>query len=159
MAFTTEEFKQLTLRGVRDPEYRLECLRDDWTQTSNPLCAWEAIKICATNKLPIPEWVTDYLAGAADRMLSAETAESKDARAVLPKILGFPSKRGPGNPLRLDAGCSRRGLRRQSGGGRTRRYSRNARQVGRRFGATRFRSNNSAWKRCVTAPASSPACT
>ena len=55
MAFTTEEFKQLTLRGVRDPEYRLECLRDDWTQTSNPLCAWEAIKICATNKLPIPE--------------------------------------------------------------------------------------------------------
>jgi hypothetical protein len=115
MAFTTEEFKQLTLRGVRDPEYRLECLRDDWTQTSNPLCAWGAIKICATNKLPIPEWVTDYLAGAADRMLSAETAESKDARAVLPKILGFPSKRGPGNPLRLDAGCSRGGLRRQSG--------------------------------------------
>ena len=60
------------------------------------------LQICATNKLPIPEWVTDYLAGAADRMLSAETAESKDARAVLPKILGFPSKRGPGNPLRLE---------------------------------------------------------
>jgi hypothetical protein len=53
-------------------------------------------------KKPFPDWVAAYLAECADRMLSDRAKKARDLREILPWILGFPRKRGPGNPLDTD---------------------------------------------------------
>jgi hypothetical protein len=70
-------------------------LHDLFRRTGNPLCAWEAIKICRAEKRPLPAWVLDYLGACADRMLSGETAPRQDFRSVLPEVMGFAGRRGP----------------------------------------------------------------
>jgi hypothetical protein len=100
------------LRGVLlatrfDPEHRLVDLGRQWLEGDNPRhprLAWEAISICSSHKLPIPAWVSDYLAEVAGRM---ESAEARDLRAELPEILGFPAKRGPTSPLPAETAVDR----------------------------------------------------
>jgi hypothetical protein len=53
-------------------------------------------------KKPFPDWVAAYLAECANRMLSDIAKKTRDLRKVLPWILGFPRKRGPGNPLDIN---------------------------------------------------------
>jgi hypothetical protein len=103
------------LRGLRgvllatrfDPEHRLVTLGRQWLEGDtprHPRLAWEAISICSSHKLPIPAWVSDYLAEVAGRMGSAD---ARDLRAVLPMILGFPPKPGPTSPLPAETAVDR----------------------------------------------------
>jgi hypothetical protein len=76
-----------------------------WQDTGNPHYVWEAMDICAEHKRDFPDWVRGYLDQCARRMAdAAQSKASHDLRAILPHVLGFPAKRGPGHPLRPDEG-------------------------------------------------------
>jgi len=93
-------FGEALLAYFRDPDHSLPHDRAQWEETRNPYYVWEAIKTCGEHKREFPDWVRDYLIACAKRMLSPESARSKDYRTVLPSILGFAhAKRGPGHPL------------------------------------------------------------
>ncbi len=70
-----------------------------WEDSKNPYYVWEVIYCCAKHQMPLPDWVLDYLANCASRMMSDEAKQSHDVRKALPSILGFPTKKGPGNLL------------------------------------------------------------
>jgi hypothetical protein len=71
--------------------------------TGNPYYAWWALNNCIKHKIEFPEWLIEYLGACAARMLSSEARAASDLREVLPSILGFPRKRGPGKLLDPDA--------------------------------------------------------
>jgi hypothetical protein len=77
-----------------NPLGRIPVLAFAWARTRDPRVAWEAYRICAANKVEIPEWVANYLADCATRMSSLGDA-GLDTRKALPAALGFPAKRGP----------------------------------------------------------------
>jgi hypothetical protein len=86
----------------RDPNFMLDFMCAGWEKTKNPYYAWSAINICTKHNKPLPTWVVDYLAECAERMLSEKARQSNDLRKLLPSVLGFPAKRGPGRPLDPD---------------------------------------------------------
>jgi hypothetical protein len=67
--------------------------------TENPYFVWFEIDRCLEANKPLPTWVLAYLAQCAGRMLSEKARQTSDLRMVLPWVLGFPKKRGPGNLL------------------------------------------------------------
>jgi hypothetical protein len=71
-----------------------------WNETRNPVFAWMAIDACSRGNIEFPEWVRLYLGDCAQRMLSPDAEEASDVRKVLPSIMGFSLRRGPGNPLK-----------------------------------------------------------
>lgn len=73
-----------------------------FASTGNPYYAWQAIRICVKHKKEFPDELIAYLGECADRMLSDEAEKARDVRKVLPWILGFPKKHGPGNLLNPD---------------------------------------------------------
>jgi hypothetical protein len=86
-----------------DPNLLLAACCDEWQDTKNPCHIWQAIDICARHRCDFPEWIRDYLGLCAKRMMEeAHSKASKDLRAILPKVFGFPAKRGRGHPLRPD---------------------------------------------------------
>jgi hypothetical protein len=87
---------------LRDPNFMLDVMFAGWEKTKNPYYSWYAIKICTKHKKQFPTWVVDYLADCANRMLSEKAKQSNDLRKIIPSILGFPAKRGPGRPLDPD---------------------------------------------------------
>src|SRR5262249_38819198 len=83
-----------------DPNFDLKMCQVGW-RTGNPYFVWKAIDICGSRSQKLPTWVYDYLVAAAGRMMLPETAEAGDLREILPLVLGFRGKRGPGgHPLR-----------------------------------------------------------
>jgi hypothetical protein len=76
-----------------------EDMRLTFESTGNPYFAWFVIDRCAEANKPLPTWVFTYLAQCAGRMLSMKAQQTSDLRKVLPWVLDFPKKRGPGNPL------------------------------------------------------------
>jgi hypothetical protein len=76
-----------------------EDMRLTFESTGNPYFAWFVIDSCAERNAPLPHWVLVYLAQSAGRMLSMKAQQTSDLRKVLPWVLGFPNKRGPGNLL------------------------------------------------------------
>jgi hypothetical protein len=91
--------------ALKDFGLQLEMRLAGYLETKNPVYVWEAIKLCTDHKLPLPDWVSAYLATVANLMLCEEARQSSDLRAVLPHVLGFPKKsRGPGRLLDPDAG-------------------------------------------------------
>jgi hypothetical protein len=86
------------------PENRLTLLYKSWRDSGNPFHVWLAIDLCAKKQLGVPIWIHNYLAECAERMMEAARSKgSQDVRKILPSVLGFQSKRGPGYPLRPDA--------------------------------------------------------
>jgi hypothetical protein len=86
-----------------DTDNQLAHGRAFWEESGNPYYVWEAIDICAKNKLDLPPWVRSYLDLCARNMMNAaQSKASKDLRESLPGILSFPAKRGRGHPLRPD---------------------------------------------------------
>jgi len=91
-------------------EYQVEVLRYLFessvnpTNVGNPAHAWWAIYFCTQAGIPLPDWVIAYLGRCSKRMIE-EHVDTSDLRAVLPKVLEFPSvsnrrkKRGRGKPL------------------------------------------------------------
>jgi hypothetical protein len=73
-----------------------------WKNTGNPYYVWQTIEICIREKINLPYWVNQYLAECAQRMLSPDATKSRDLGRVLPRIMGFPQKRGPGHSLEPD---------------------------------------------------------
>jgi hypothetical protein len=80
-------------------ESEVELMRRAFVGSGNPCYAWCAIEYCTEANLPFPEWVIAYLGQCSKRMFSPKAKQSTDLRKVLPQVLGFPSKRGPGNLL------------------------------------------------------------
>jgi hypothetical protein len=78
--------------------------RSRWEETANPVYVWEAIAVCTKHERSLPDWVMAYLAVVAKLMMSEEARAVTDLRGVLPSIMGFPAKRGPGRPLDPDGG-------------------------------------------------------
>jgi hypothetical protein len=76
-----------------------EDMRLTFESTGNPYFAWFEIDRCAEANTPLPQWVLVYLVQCAGRMLSMKAQQTSDLRKVLPWVLGFPKKRGPGNLL------------------------------------------------------------
>jgi hypothetical protein len=86
----------------RDSEVMLLVAQSELEESGNPYYAWFAVEICIKAKEPFPDWLTAYLAGCAHRMLSKKAKDARDLRKILPWVLGFPSRRGPGNPLEVN---------------------------------------------------------
>jgi len=80
----------------------LKSARSFFERSGNPYYAWYAIELCATHKEPLPNWLMSYLTQCSVRMLSSKAREIDDLREVLPWVLGFPRKRGPGKLLDPD---------------------------------------------------------
>jgi hypothetical protein len=70
--------------------------------TGNPVYVWEAIAVCAEHNMPLRDWIISYLADVAERMTSDDARASTDLRAILPGIMGFSTKPGPGRLLNPD---------------------------------------------------------
>ena len=94
-------FGEWLMGQFRRPDHLLTAARYYWQDTHNPAYVWWAINICTRQdtQIEFPEWVSQYLAGCAQRMMSSNAAAQSDLRKVLPQILGFPRKRGRGNLL------------------------------------------------------------
>jgi hypothetical protein len=91
---------------LNEPDFLLKSAVKSYTETGNPYFAWEAIKVCNTHSKPYPDWLRAYLGDCANRMTSPEAAAGgHDLRKVLPRIFGFPNKRGPGNLLNPTEGA------------------------------------------------------
>jgi hypothetical protein len=88
--------------AISDPDFQIRICRGAWQKEGNPVFVWYAVDFCIKYKKPFPDWVTDYLGDVAQRMTSDDAAAATDLRAVLPGIMGFPAKPGPGHPLTRD---------------------------------------------------------
>jgi hypothetical protein len=97
---TSPENEELAEALGRDADFMLGGAQLGMKESGSPYWAWYAVDICIKAKRPFPNWLAAYLAQCADRMLKAK--EARDLRQILPWILGFPNKRGPGNPLDVD---------------------------------------------------------
>jgi hypothetical protein len=82
-------------------------LQSDWEGTKNPYFVWQAIDTCSALQWELPDWVRAYLAGCARRMVSEDTVQASDLRKILPEVLGFPRKRGPGSLLKPDGDAAK----------------------------------------------------
>lgn len=55
-------------------EYELQCgldsLHSIYLETSNPLAAWDAYQLARKKKVPVPEWVMEYLDRSACNLLA-----------------------------------------------------------------------------------------
>jgi len=89
---------------LRHPDIRIRALRSGFAETGNPAYVWQAVAICAEHSRPLPDWILAYLGVVAKLMTSDAARASTDLRAILPSIMGFPAKRGPGHPLDPDGG-------------------------------------------------------
>jgi hypothetical protein len=97
-----KSFTVWLIERLRKPDAILPYLRSDWEGTKNPYFVWEAIDICNTRQWELPDWVRAYLVSCARRMMSEDAVQASDLRKILPEVLGFPRKRGPGNLLKPD---------------------------------------------------------
>jgi hypothetical protein len=88
--------------AINDPDFYMRICRGAWQKEENPVFVWRAVAFCTKLKKPYPDWVMDYLGDVAQRMTSDDAAAATDLRAVLPDIMGFPAKPGPGHPLTRD---------------------------------------------------------
>jgi hypothetical protein len=93
------EDEELAEALARDPDLLLPRAHSKLEITGNPYYAWLAVDICVKANRPFPDWLTAYLAQCAHRIASDKAKEARDLRKILPWVLGFPSKRGPGTPL------------------------------------------------------------
>lgn len=69
----------------------LGVFHDDFTETGNPLSAWDAFMEARYLKGPIPEWVLEYFDNVGKRLLKA-----KNTTDDLARCLGFQRGPGPG---------------------------------------------------------------
>jgi hypothetical protein len=96
-------FAQFVDACASDPNFLLAACREAWQETKNPLHVWHAIDICARHKCDYPEWIRDYLALCAKRLMEeAKSKAPRISRTIFSKMFGFSTKRGRGHPLRLD---------------------------------------------------------
>jgi hypothetical protein len=90
--------------ALRDnPEFQVQMYLSGWENSANPVYLWKVIAVCTKHDRPVPKAVMRYLGQVAQRM--DEMKEEKDLRKVLPGIVGFSMRRGPGRPLDLDDNC------------------------------------------------------
>ncbi|MBR1155251.1 hypothetical protein [Bradyrhizobium sp. JYMT SZCCT0428] len=95
----TPDEEELAKAIACDPDLLLPRAQSKLEVTGNPYYAWFAIDICVRTNKPFPDWLTAYLGQCAHRMASNKAKAAGDLRKILPWVLGFSSKRGPGNPL------------------------------------------------------------
>ena len=97
-------FKDWLKDRIERPEFMLRVALGSWQETDNPAYVWWAIELCTrSDQIEFPHWVREYLAECAQRMSSPDAAGASDLRKVLPRIMGFPVKRGRGRLLDLGA--------------------------------------------------------
>ena len=84
---------------LRDPDFTLDLFAQSFADDGNPYYAFMAIGICRKHGKQFPDWVNAYLDQVVERMELDEAKETDDLREVLPKIFGFPKRRGPGKLL------------------------------------------------------------
>jgi hypothetical protein len=96
-------FREWLEKRIKDPALSLRTAHFFWQDTHNPAYVWWAIEICTSRgtQMDFPAWVRQYLADCAGRMFSPALVEQSDLRKILPRIMGFPPKRGRGNLLDL----------------------------------------------------------
>jgi hypothetical protein len=98
-----EEKKELSDEEKKElSELMLKKARSSFEHFNNPYYAWYAIDVCIKNKKALPSWLIQYLAQCSERMLSGRARQTGDLRELLPWVIGFPKKRGPGNSLDPD---------------------------------------------------------
>jgi hypothetical protein len=68
---------------------------DALEEQGDAAAAWQAVALCAQNNLPLPEWVTRYLAATATRLL--DHLDNRDERHPmnLARALGFDQLKRP----------------------------------------------------------------
>jgi hypothetical protein len=86
----------------RDPDFQLDVLVHSIADTGNPYYAWQALSVCLEHKKEFPDWLAAYLEQCIERMKSDRARKACDLREVLPWVLGFSKKAGPGNMLDPD---------------------------------------------------------
>jgi len=64
----------------------LRLLQADYTNTGNPLFAWQAVQLCSKQRVQYPDWLNNYLVGVADQLMT---------------LAAEPKKGYKGNPTRL----------------------------------------------------------
>jgi hypothetical protein len=86
--------------GDLHTQFFLDALKEGYDDIGNPIFAWEALKICREESLPIPEWALKYFEEAASSLLDvAEKARNPDDNSKkrpsteIPKALRM-NKRG-----------------------------------------------------------------
>ncbi|HEY1749578.1 MAG TPA: hypothetical protein VGG11_22815 [Xanthobacteraceae bacterium] len=67
-----------------------------WKKDKNPIYVWSAIHRSKKIKQPLPKWALIYLYDVAERIDDFWTKDVSDVREVLPGILGFAKRIGPG---------------------------------------------------------------
>jgi hypothetical protein len=87
---------------TRDPDFLLDMFFQAIADTGNPYYAWQALSVCLKHKKEIPDWLAAYLEQCIERMASNRARKAGDLREVLPWVLGFSKKAGPGNMLDPD---------------------------------------------------------
>jgi hypothetical protein len=85
-----------------DPDFKIDMFLCALADSGNPYYAWQALDVCLKHKREIPEWLAAYLEQCIERMESDRAKKTGDLREVLPWVLGFSTKAGPGNLLDPD---------------------------------------------------------
>jgi hypothetical protein len=87
---------------TRDPDFLVDMFLCAMADTGNPYYAWQALSVCLKHKKEIPDWLAAYLEQCIERMESDRARKAGDLREVLPWVLDFSKKSGPGNMLDPD---------------------------------------------------------
>jgi hypothetical protein len=77
----------------------LDSLRERYEESKNPLIFWEVLQVCLDEKLPIPDWVSNYFRESATKLIElADRQEKSGQRAAFEvyRALGM-KKPGSGN--------------------------------------------------------------
>lgn len=90
------------LHRWKDKYTEFEKWECDYKKSNNPFCVWRVISMCSEEKMPLPEWVTNYLREVSLKFTGmalgiVEENEDKRSQELVYEALGMNKKRGPIN--------------------------------------------------------------
>lgn len=93
----TQEINKFKIYVDEIPKKRiswLEALYKEYCASENPLCVWDAWSLSRKWRLPVPEWVLEYMDGTAKLLLVVENKVED-----IPRFLGFKTRLGRRTPF------------------------------------------------------------
>ena len=105
------------LDGGGSAEATLEQLAEDYSESSNPLLAWDALYIALRHKLEVPRFAAKYFIECTEK-LGGLLDQAPSRAGDVARLLGFAAPRGHASPfLRYSARQRDKSIAREFGSG------------------------------------------
>jgi hypothetical protein len=75
----------------------LDALRERYEESKNPLLFWEALEVCLDEKLPIPDWVSNYFKESASKLLELSNKREQSNKRTASEVYNALGMNKPGS--------------------------------------------------------------